>query len=144
MSNKSVLLMNLGIHFVAAVNFTNYKHLIDDLIVAVNGARDKGLAVTSNYFKGRLIWKTTTALNRQRFPNPHKDVRRFLTFPRVELYNAYATSAMCRAGVDVIDVYPISNSYPGGTISNTDPVHYGDHVFREVEFLLHKMFRPRD
>lgn len=32
MTEKSVLLMNMGIHFAAAVNFTNYRRLIDDLI----------------------------------------------------------------------------------------------------------------
>ena len=42
---------------------------------------------------------------------------------------------MCQAGFDVIDVYPLTDSYPGGT---TDVVHYPDHVFRAVETLLEK------
>ena len=141
MDEKSVLLLNMGIHFAAAVNFTNYKRVIDQLITLVNEGKNHGKSVNdTNTFKGRFIWKTSTALNRERFPKPHKDVRRFLTFPRVQLYNAYATSAMCRAGIDVIDVYPISDSYPAGTWSQTDPVHYVPHVFRDVEGFLHKMF----
>ena len=145
MTEKSVVLMNMGIHFAATVNFTNYRRVIDQLISLVNeGKRHQRLSneTTTNIFKGRFIWKTSTALNRERFPNPHKDVRRFLTFPRVQLYNAYATSAMCRAGIDVIDVYPISDSYPAGTVSESDPVHYTGDVFRDVEALLFEMFSP--
>ena len=146
MTEKDVVLLNMGIHFAAAVNFTNYKRLIDQLITLVNrnGKNNpyKRFNNANSTFKGRFIWKTSTALHRERFPNPHKDVRRFLTFPRVKLYNAYATSAMCRAGIDVIDVHPISESYPTGTVSQTDPVHYSGHVFRDVEALLYKMFAP--
>ena len=145
MDEKSVLLLNMGIHFAAAVNFTNYRRVIDQLIILVKNDKSHpkfSNDISTNTFKGRFIWKTSTALNRERFPNPHKDVRRFLTFPRVQLYNAYATSAMCRAGIDVIDVYPISDSYPAGTMSQSDPVHYADHAFRDVEALLQKMFSP--
>ena len=42
-------------------------------------------------------------------------------------------SAMCQAGYDVIDVYPLTASYPGAT---PDMVHYPDHVFRSMETLL--------
>ena len=137
--------MNVGLHFAGAVNFTNYRRLIDQLISLVNeGKRHQRLSneTTTNIFKGRFIWKTSTALNRERFAYPHKAVLRFLTFPRVQLYNAYATSAMCRAGIDVIDVYPISDSYPAGTVSKSDPVHYLGHVFRDVEALLFEIFSP--
>ena len=137
--------MNVGLHFAGAVNFTNYRRLINHLISLVNeGKRHQRLSseTTTNIFKGRFIWRTSTALNRERFAYPHKAVQRFLTFPRVQLYNAYATSAMCRAGIDIIDVYPISDSYPAGTVSKSDPVHYAGHVFRDVEALLFEMFSP--
>ena len=48
------------------------------------------------------------------------------------LFNAYATHAMCRAGIDVLDVFPISDAYPGGTglpRKPFDAVHYKAHVF---------------
>ena len=44
-------------------------------------------------------------------------------------------SAMCEAGFDVIDVYPMTDSYPGGT---EDVVHYPNHVFNAAEKLLEK------
>ena len=144
MDEKSVLIINLGVHFAATVNFTNYKRVIDDLIRTVHEGESRPGGGQRKVFRGRLIWKTTTALNRHRFPQPHRDVRRFLTFPRVELYNAYALWAMCRAGVDVIDVYPISNSFPGGTVGPNDPVHYSGDVFRDIERLLFEMFRPNN
>lgn len=147
MTEKSVLLLNMGIHFAATVNFTNYRRLIDEVIRLVNEGKTgyyRRFNNATNTFKGRFIWNTSTALHRERFPNPHKDVRRFLTISRVKLFNAYTTSAMCSAGIDVIDVHPISESHPVGTVSNSDPVHYADHVFRGVEALLYRMFSPLD
>ena len=138
MDEHSVLLLNWGIHFAAAVNFSNYQKLIDDFVHTVQLGKKRG---NKRGFKGKIIWRTTTAINRQRYPNPHKDVRRFLTFPRILLYNAYAMSAMCKAGVDIIDVYQISDSFPNGTLARTDPVHYERQVFKSVEEVIHRMFK---
>ena len=44
-------------------------------------------------------------------------------------------SAMCQAGFDVIDVYPMTDSYPGGTL---DVVHYPDKLFAPMETMLEK------
>ena len=44
-------------------------------------------------------------------------------------------SAMCQAGFGVIDVYPMTDSYPGGTLAN-DVVHYPNKVFNTLETLL--------
>ena len=44
-------------------------------------------------------------------------------------------SAMCQAGFDVIDVYPMTDSYPGGTL-DLDVVHYPNKVFVTMETLL--------
>ena len=58
-------------------------------------------------------------------------------FQRVLLFSAFAMSAMCQAGFDVIDVYPITDSYPNGTL-DLDVVHYPDKVFFTMETLLEK------
>ena len=42
---------------------------------------------------------------------------------------------MCNAGIEVLDVYPLTASYPGGAL---DAVHYVDSVFASVEQLLEK------
>ena len=134
LDKHSVIILNWGIHFAAAVNFTNYKKLIDEFLETLQAKRKK------SKFKGKIIWRTTTALFRERFPNPHKDVRRFLTFPRIILYNAYAMSAMCRAGVNVIDMYHMTDSFPPGTVSKRDPVHYERRAMESVEALLYHKY----
>ncbi|KAJ7387805.1 hypothetical protein OS493_001149 [Desmophyllum pertusum] len=58
-----------------------------------------------------------------------------LHYPRVLLFSAFAT--MCQAGFDVIDVYPLTDSYPGGTLEG-DVVHYPNKVFVTMETLLEK------
>ena len=59
----------------------------------------------------------------------------FFLIQRVLLFSAYAMSAMCQAGFDVIDVYPMTDSYPGGTL-DLDVVHYPNKVFVTMETLL--------
>ena len=132
MDKHSVIMLNWGIHFVSAVNFTSYKRLIDDFLKLVDLKRRKG------EFKGKLLWRTTTAIFMER--NPHKE--RFLTFPRIVLYNAYAMSAMCRAGVDVIDVYPMTDSFPPGTVSKFDALHYGSRALESVAKFLYTKYKP--
>lgn len=56
-------------------------------------------------------------------------------FQRVLLFSAYAITAMCQAGFDVIDVYPMTHSYPEGTLDN-DIVHYPNKVFDAVVTLV--------
>ena len=51
------------------------------------------------------------------------------------MFNAYATSVACKAGYEVIDVHPLTKSYPGGTL---DVVHYANQVFQTVEEMLEK------
>ena len=62
---------------------------------------------------------------------------------RVLLFNAYAMHAMCKAGVDVLDVFPISDAYPGGTGlpgKPYDAAHFKAHVFQSVVNLLQRHF----
>ena len=42
-------------------------------------------------------------------------------------------SVMCNAGLDVLDVYPLSASYPLGTV---DITHYNEEVFLAAEAVL--------
>ena len=58
-----------------------------------------------------------------------------------ELFHKYATNAMCQAGIPVLDVYPMTASYPNGTL---DHVHYSANVQRAAEdqllaFIMEKM-----
>ena len=63
----------------------------------------------------------------------------FVFFQRIQLYNAFANSAMCASGINVLDVYPISASYPPGT---KDGIHYNNDAFDPVIEFLEKYFSP--
>ena len=49
---------------------------------------------------------------------------------RIEVFHKYATNAMCKAGIPVLDVYPMTASYPNGTL---DHVHYYANAQRAAE-----------
>ncbi|XP_031565975.1 uncharacterized protein LOC116301111 [Actinia tenebrosa] len=52
---------------------------------------------------------------------------------RINLFNAYATWAMCKAGIPVLDVHPVSESFAPGAY---DVTHYKDFVFNNAEKAL--------
>ena len=69
---------------------------------------------------------------------------------RILLYNAFATWRMCQAGFQVLDVFPITDSYPQGTGTHggngpvkNDIVHYSNLAFRPAEDVLERYFSPK-
>ena len=61
----------------------------------------------------------------------------------MELFNSYANWAMCKAGIPMLDIFPLTNSYPNGTGNEKfphDPVHYDYEVMDPVEKILVKMY----
>ena len=70
MDEHSVLLLNYGLHFAEASNFSNFQILIDKV------AR---LLQNRTTFKPTVIWRSTTALNRHKYSMPKLHSRRFLT-----------------------------------------------------------------
>ena len=51
-------------------------------------------------------------------------------------------SAMCKAGVDVIDMYAMTDSFPLGTVSKRDPVHFDRRAMESVQALLYNKYAP--
>ena len=54
---------------------------------------------------------------------------------------------MCRAGLEVLDVYPFTRSYPGGTggpevayYKEHDTVHFKYHVMKPLDLFLEDYF----
>lgn len=70
MDEHSVVLLNYGLHFAEASNFSNFRILIDKVA---------SLLQNKTNFKPSVIWRTTTALNRHKYSMPHLHSRRFLT-----------------------------------------------------------------
>lgn len=56
----------------------------------------------------------------------------------MRLFDAYAMSAMCKAGFKVLDVFPLTASFEPGAL---DVVHYKDEVFSAVELELERYAR---
>lgn len=80
MDENSAIIMNFGLHFVESTNFTMYKKLIDGLVkVLTDEERDLTSNVTRPKFPGTVIWKTTTAINKEKASNIHLGHKRFLT-----------------------------------------------------------------
>eukprot|EP00112_Aurelia_sp_Birch-Aquarium-sp1_P008194 Seg190.1 transcript_id=Seg190.1/GoldUCD/mRNA.D3Y31 product="hypothetical protein" protein_id=Seg190.1/GoldUCD/D3Y31 len=137
----SVVIVNFGLHFVESTNFSNYKILIDDFVKLAMQRNAQGKLL----FKGKFIWKTTTAIYKERADFPQLHWRRFFTNYRIQLFNAYATDMMCRHQIPVIDAYPISATYPfgtgthaGRTATRNDIVHYNNEAFYPIETFLEK------
>ncbi|KAK2567380.1 Gelation factor [Acropora cervicornis] len=150
MKNNSAIIFNFGLHFVESINFTSYKKLIDGVGNELDRKYPEIFLWNSTRLRrnrGKAIWKTTTAINKERASNIHLGNKRFLTQQRILLYNAFATTRMCEAGFHVLDVYPISDSYPPGTgthgahgLVGNDIVHYSNLAFNPVEELFEKFF----
>lgn len=127
MSENNVMVLNLGLHYVRSTNFSNYQNLLRGVVGLFKGnAEKRRLSV-------RMIWKTTTPVHREYSFKQHLilDQYRFYTNPRIAMYNAYATSLMCREGFELLDVHPSTGSYPDGTgdrdvkqSQHYDVVHY--------------------
>ena len=80
MDEYSAIILNFGLHFVESTNFTNYKKLIDGLVNLLQG-KDNGvtLNLTQTRYRGTVIWKTTTAINKEKASNIHLGHKRFMT-----------------------------------------------------------------
>ena len=74
-NERSLLIVNFGLHFVESTNFSNYQKLIDELATFLTEKNDTG----QSKYKGKVIWKTTTAINKERADYPNLHWRRFFT-----------------------------------------------------------------
>lgn len=130
-THNSVFLFNLGVHFYISLNFTTYRRLVDNIVKLLKRKtieKDGDMAIP--------IWKTTTSIEKENVHKMYVELPRnlthwrFHTHQRLELFHKYAVSAMCKAAIPVLDVYPMTASYPNGTL---DHVHYSDNVQKAAE-----------
>ncbi|PFX34988.1 hypothetical protein AWC38_SpisGene234 [Stylophora pistillata] len=146
MSQNNVLILNLGLHYMESIKLQDYRILLLKVIDLLN-ERNKDTGELKH--KARVIWKTSTSISKEKDTGSQltSDRRRFLALPRVALYNSFATSLMCQAGLEVLDVYPFTRSYPGGTggpevawYKERDIVHFKFRVMKPVEQFLEDYF----
>ena len=79
MDEDSVIILNCGLHYVSALKFATYRKVIDDIINLFKETWVNEDGVSELKFKGKLIWKTTTAIHRERFFYHDHPSPRFLT-----------------------------------------------------------------
>ena len=81
MNDRSAIIINMGLHYVQGINFTSFRKLIDRTIDLLASHKN-----SPHGFHGKTIWKTTTALFKERYGDPKSGARhakglRFLTVP---------------------------------------------------------------
>ena len=74
-NSENVLILNFGLHFVESTNLSNYQMLISRMAEVLTRKGANG----EPWFSGTVIWKTTTAINKERADFPQLHWRRFLT-----------------------------------------------------------------
>lgn len=77
---NSVILLNAGLHYLESTNFSNYQKTISSLIRLFQETKMVAKADGNLLFPGEMIWKTTTALNKEKLDGKHIQARRFLTY----------------------------------------------------------------
>lgn len=83
MDEKSVMLLNLGLHYVDSTNFTNYQKLIKGIIQLLNEKTKTKNGKETLKYPARIIWKTSTAISKEKDTDSqlYSDRRRFFNLP---------------------------------------------------------------
>ena len=76
--SHSVILLNAGLHYLESTNFTNYQKTIDGIVDLFKEIQTDAKEI-KRAFPGKLIWKSSTSLNKQKLDGKHLQSRRFLT-----------------------------------------------------------------
>ena len=78
-NEKSVIILNHGLHFITSTNFSTYRQVINGIVDLFKEKNVNDDGRTELKFKGKMIWKTSAAIHRERLRSPHNHKRRFLT-----------------------------------------------------------------
>ena len=128
-SNRSVIVINFGLHVTMTLNFSEYRKLLDTFLKVLDSYRKRG----NTTVVPQVVWKTTTLSHKENIKQWNVTHTRFLTNHRINLFNTYTNRKLCSAGITILDIFPISASFPKGT---KDHVHYEYYVFEPVEDIL--------
>ena len=80
MNENSVMILNLGLHYMESVSLRDYQKLLDKVVELLNEKDGKSGELKH---KSRVIWKTSTSLSKEKDTRDwlKSDRRRFLTLP---------------------------------------------------------------
>ena len=102
---ESALLLNLVVHYAKKINFTTYKSLIDDLILTLKTSElSNGERVLK--YKAKIIWKSSTALCKEKASSSKETDFRFFTSQVCSL--RFASFSRCK-GIHKISKHLLFN-----------------------------------
>ncbi|XP_057302703.1 uncharacterized protein LOC130636872 [Hydractinia symbiolongicarpus] len=128
-SNRSILLINFGLHVMMDLSFHEASQLFLNFIKLKNKLK-------KTQEMPKIIWKTTTpVLDKKKY----MDANRFLTKQRIILWNAFTKEVACKEGIPILDVYELAASNPAESF---DGVHFNigffEHAALAFEFYLNR------
>jgi hypothetical protein len=76
MDENSVFVFNLGLHYLMDISYASYQEFMRGVVAQIKESRHRG-------FKGKVIWKTTTSLSKEKDTDEFlfSDRKRFLNTP---------------------------------------------------------------
>lgn len=94
MKKDSVLILNLGLHYMESVSYRDYQILLNKVLDLLN---EKESDSGELKYKTRVIWKTSTSLSKEKDTGGQlkSDRRRFLTLPVRNVRNLAINSSHC-------------------------------------------------
>ena len=84
---NSVLMLNYGLHYVVSISFQTFNEMMDRIINL--------LISFQPVFKGNIIWRTTSAINRWKYETFVRPSQGFLTEPVSSCLNFLKSSKLC-------------------------------------------------
>lgn len=77
---NSAILLNAGLHYLESSNFSNYRKVVDGIVRLFDrGKVLQPLWPDMKVFPGKVVWRTTTSLHKEKLDSKHLQARRFLT-----------------------------------------------------------------
>lgn len=95
---NSIIILNMGLHYVMSLSLERYKDLIQRVISVLKENERNPYGTKIRIFKGHVIWLTTTAINKEKANQLQSTKWRFCTYqvsPHTTLLKA-----LTRVGVD--------------------------------------------
>ena len=77
----SLLVLNLGVHFIKTINFSSYQRLLDGVIRMLKETERTSSGETVPKYQTKFIWKTFTALHKEHVKTRQSANYRFFTYP---------------------------------------------------------------
>ena len=126
-TERSVLVINFGIHLILSLNFTELRDTVDKFAHLMEQKK------ADQQILPRVIWRTTTSTIPEAKFLRITLTGRFLTNHRIRLFNAYANWRLCSIGVNIFDVFAVTSSYPKAC---KDGLHFSQEAFNNPKKAL--------